>query len=191
MTCSEIRAKARENLGNNIFGNTWLYALLVCLIASAISGALSFTFIGSILFIGPLSVGLYSIFTSLARGAKEVKIEDGFSGFTNNIGDNMLLGLLMNLFIALWSFLFVIPGIVKYYSYSMSYFIKNDHPEYNWQQCIDESRRIMDGNKGKLFLLELSFIGWIIVGALCFGIGTLWVTPYMNAARAVFYEEIK
>ena len=50
---------------------------------------------------------------------------------------------------------------------------------------------MMNGHKGKLFLLDLSFIGWIIVGALCCGIGTLWVAPYMQAAKTSFYEELK
>ena len=57
-------------------------------------------------------------------------------------------------------------------------------------QCITESRRIMSGNKMRLFLLDLSFIGWYIVGALCFGIGTLWVNAYHQMARANFYEDL-
>lgn len=194
MTCSEIRAKARENLGNNIFGTTWMMALLVCLICGAILAGLSATGIGGIVVLiltGPLYVGVFNVFLSIARGTSEVKLEQSFGGFTQNVSENILLGLMMNIFITLWTFLFIIPGIVKSYSYSMSYYIKNDHPEYTWQQCIDESRRIMNGNKARLFLLDLSFIGWIIVGALCLGIGTLWVTPYQYAARAVFYEEIK
>ena len=49
----------------------------------------------------------------------------------------------------------------------------------------------MNGKKGKLFCLDLSFIGWMIVGSLAFGVGTLWVTAYMQSARANFYEDIK
>lgn len=50
---------------------------------------------------------------------------------------------------------------------------------------------MMKGHKGELFMLDLSFIGWIIVGVLCAGVGTLWVEPYMEASRAQFYESIK
>ena len=69
--------------------------------------------------------------------------------------------------------------------------IKLDHPDYGWKACIDESRRLMDGHKWEKFVLDLSFLGWIIVGSLCLGIGTLWVTPYMEAANAQFYEYVR
>ena len=60
-----------------------------------------------------------------------------------------------------------------------------------WRECIDESKNLTDGYKGKLFLLDLSFIGWFILGFLCFGIGVLWVSVYHQEARAHFYEELK
>ena len=190
MTASQFRAKARERLGNNIFGTQWLYALVVCLIFTAITGITSSMIVVPLIILGPLSFGLAKVFLNLTRNDEPVKIEETFHGFTQDVGGNIILGLLINVFIALWSLLFVIPGIIKAYSYSMAYFIKNDNPTYTWKQCIDESRRMMTGNKMRLFLLDLSFIGWIIVGSLCFGIGSLWVTAYINTAHACFYEEI-
>ena len=190
MTASEIRAKARQQLGNNIFSNQWLYALVVCLIVTAISGIASSTVVIPLLISGPLSFGATKVFLKLARSGDAIKIEDTFGGFTSDLGGNIILGLLISVFTFLWSLLFVIPGIVKAYSYSMAFYIKHDNPTYTWKQCIDESRKMMDGNKMRLFLLDLSFIGWIIVGMLCLGIGTLWVSPYMSAAHANFYEEI-
>lgn len=191
MSNSELRAKAREQLKGNIFGETWLLALVVCLIEGAVlSAASSIAGIGVILVLGAISVGVSGLFLSLARGKDSIEIGDMFQGFTSDFGGNLLLGLLSSLFIALWSLLFIIPGIVKTYSYSMCFYIKNDHPEYDWKACIDGSREMMDGHKWKLFCLDLSFIGWYIVGALCFGIGTLWVVPYHEAARANFYEAI-
>lgn len=77
------------------------------------------------------------------------------------------------------------------YAYSMAYYIKLDHPDYGWKACIDESRRLMDGHKWEKFVLDLSFLGWIIVGSLCLGVGTLWVTPYMEATNAQFYEYVR
>ena len=189
----ELRAKAREQLGNNIFGKKWLMGLAVSFVASLIVGAAS-AFAGILGFLasGLLMVGLSGIYLTLARRGAETEIEFGdlFNG-TKQLGDNLLLGLMYNLFISLWSLLFVIPGIVKSYSYRMVYYIKNDHPEYDWKACIDESRRMMNGHKWRLFTLHLSFLGWIIVGSLCFGIGTLWVTPYMQAAEANFYEDLQ
>ena len=93
--------------------------------------------------------------------------------------------------IGLWSLLFVIPGILKAYSYALVYYIKNDHPEYSWRECFIASNALMKGNRWKLFCLQFSFIGWTILGMLCLGLGGLWITPYRQTATAIFYEELK
>lgn len=192
MTCYEIRAKAREVLGGKIFGNRWMFALLADLIVGAIAAVAGSVIpgLGALIITGPLTAGLSIFYLSLIRSQEDPKIELLFDGF-KNFGDNFLLGLMVAIFTFLWSLLFIIPGIVKSYSYSMAFFVKKDHPEMDWKACMDESQRLMDGNKGRLFLLDLSYIGWLIVGSLCCGIGVLWVSPYMNAAHVVFYEEIK
>ncbi len=112
------------------------------------------------------------------------------SAISGVVVGNFILGLLIGLFVFLWSLLLVVPGIVKTYPYSMAYFIKCDHPEYSATQAIDESSRIMHGNKMKLLALDLSFIGWWILGSICFGIGTLWVVPYVKTAHAEFYLDL-
>ena len=187
----ELRARARARLGGQIFATNWLFALLAIVIVSAILSAISFTGIGPLLLIGPLAFGLAAIFLPLARGKENVDLADLFKGFTDGgFVRLLLLGLMEQVFIFLWSLLFLIPGIVKGYSYSQAIFLAYDHPDWDWKQCIDESRRIMDGNKWKLFVLDLSFIGWYIVGMLACGIGVLWVDPYRQAARAEFYQEL-
>ena len=187
----ELRARARQKLGGQIFATNWLMALLSILIASVILSAVSFTGIGPLLLTGPLCFGLVAVFLSLARGKENVDLADLFKGFTDGgFVRLLLLGLLQEIFIFLWSLLFLIPGIVKSYSYSQAIYLAYDHPDWDWKQCIDESRRIMDGNKMKLFVLDLSFIGWYIVGMLACGVGVLWVDPYRQAARAEFYEEL-
>ena len=76
------------------------------------------------------------------------------------------------------------------YSYSMAFYIQQDSENKDWNYCITESRRVMNGHKWDLFVLDLSFLGWYIVGMLCLGIGVLWVTPYHQMARAHFYETV-
>lgn len=193
MTRSELKARARAQLGNRIFGSLWMYALLACLIVSALSGAAGSVIpgIGALIVIGPMSYGLNYVFLKQARDGQEMQLGDLFKGFTDDFGQTFLIGLLTSIFIMLWSLLFVIPGIVKAYAYSMAYYIKVDHPDYDWRRCISESQAMMKGHKGELFMLDLSFIGWLIVGAMCAGVGTLWVAPYMEASRAQFYESIK
>lgn len=192
ISASQHRANARAMLGGQIFSNNWMMALLVTVIFSIIGTfASSITAgIATLIIIGPLCFGLTKFFVNVSRNG-EAKIDSLFSGFENDFVQNLLIGLMTYLFTFLWSLLFIIPGIVKSYSYSMAYYIKCDNPSFDWKQCIDESRRIMKGKKWKLFCLDLSFIGWIIVGSLVCGIGVLWVEPYMQAARTSFYESIK
>ena len=193
MTRSELKARARAQLGNKIFGSIWLYAVLACFVCGAICAAAGSIIpgLGAFIVIGPMSYGLKYLFLKQARDGQEMQLGDLFKGFTDDFGQTLLIGLLSNIFIMLWSLLLIVPGIVKSYAYSMAYYIKVDHPEYDWRQCIAESQAMMKGHKGELFMLDLSFIGWLIVGAMCLGVGTLWVNPYMEASRAQFYENIK
>ncbi|MCQ2413974.1 MAG: DUF975 family protein [Clostridia bacterium] len=192
MKRSELKKAARMQLGNGIFKTPWLMVGWAILIVGAIEGALSFTAIGTFLVVGPLSYGLARLTVNRVRHPEEdVKLEQLFSGFTENFGATVLLGLLQNLFIFFWSLLLVIPGIVKSYSYSMASFIQQDAEDKDWKVCIDASRKMMKGHKWELFVLDLSFLGWYILGALCFGIGVFFVAPYHELARANFYEALK
>lgn len=138
---------------------------------------------------GSISIGHDRFCLKLVDG-EQAQFDDLFSAF-DIFGSAFVLNLLIALKVFAWSLLFVIPGIVKMYAYSMAYYIKLDHPDYGWKACIDESRQLMDGHKWEKFVLDLSFLGWIIVGSLCLGVGTLWVTPYMEATNAQFYEYVR
>ena len=192
MTAKDHRANARRYLGDQIFDNKWLLALLVMLIYSLIiSTASSLTGgIVSMIITGPMMAGLAKTFLSLSRKG-EIRVETMFEGFEDDFLQTMLIGLMSGIFTLLWSLLFIIPGIIKSYAYSMAYFIKVDHPEYQWKACLDESQRIMKGHKWDLFCLDLSFIGWILLSYVTCLIGAFWVSPYIQAAHVSFYESIK
>ncbi len=191
-TASEYRRRAREALEGNIFGNTWLFMVLVVLVTGAILSVSGIIFIGPLLLIGPISIGICSYTLHVVRNTeKKNKIDPLLDGFRGSVGNSILVGLLATIFIALWSLLFVIPGIVKAIAYSQCYFIALEHPEYDANTCITESRKMMNGHKWEYFCLQFSFIGWMIVGSFCLGVGTLWVSAYMNAANAAFYEDLK
>ena len=192
VTNYDLRKRARETLGGKIFGQKWLMGLAVSFVLSVILGTASTitSGIGSIILTGPLMLGLYKSFLIAVRTHDDISFDNAFDGF-KNFGQTFLLGLMQSIFVMLWSLLFLIPGIVKTYAYSMAYYIMVDHPEYTWKQCLDESQNMMRGYKWQLFCLDLSFIGWILVGALCFGIGTLWVTPYQYTAHTEFYNALK
>ncbi|MBQ8381473.1 MAG: DUF975 family protein [Clostridia bacterium] len=191
ITSSEIRAKARAVLGGKLFGGEWLYPVLVCLIVSAISGIAGYLAFLSLIIAGLISAASAAYFTSRVRKtAPHDNLNVLIEGAKKDVGGNIVLGLLEAIFIALWTLLFIIPGIVKAMAYSMAFYIKNDNPNLTATECLKKSQEMMYGHKMKYFMLQLSFIGWYIVGAICLGVGTLWVNAYSSTASAIFYEEL-
>jgi hypothetical protein len=99
-------------------------------------------------------------------------------------------------YLHLWTLLLVVPGIVKFCSYAMAEYVAVDHPDWNANQCITESRRLMDGHKLRYFLVLLSFIGWfllVIAVSLLPLVGNLaqwFFMPYFETAKAAFYEDL-
>ena len=141
--------------------------------------------------LGPVMVGMSAVHLDLVSGTGSIKIRKFFNGFTEVV-DNFQIGFMYALHIIVWGCLFILPGILVGYSYSMAFYVKREHPDYTWRECFDESERIMEGNRWRLFKLHCNFLGWYIVGILAFlGVGLLWVAPYVSVSTAVFYEEAK
>ena len=160
----------------------YLIALLLVLMAVSLLPLL--------IFWGPLKYGHDAFYLQLFRERKPSfsLLFQGFSCF----GKSCWLGILQSLLLFAWSLLFAIPGIVKAYAYSMSYYILNDHPEMTANEAVTASKEMMKGHKGELFVLDLSFIGWGILSALTCGILELcYVGPYRLATRTAFYEDLK
>ena len=171
------------------WGKAALVSVVYVLLSYAVNAIPGIGSMVSLLISGPLTLSVYMIALRIIRGEEfEVSnLFDGFSNFTNAFS----LYLVNNIFIALWSMLFVIPGIVKSYAYSMSYFILADHPEMSQSDARKASIEMMKGHKWELFCLQFSFIGWYLLTIITCGILTFWVTPYVDAATAAFYENLK
>lgn len=207
MIISDLKRKALNRLSGN-----WTPAVLIILINTAITFAINFigskdevmefdngfklaitttTPLGYILSVLalPLAYGVIIFFINLARD-KEFGVSDLFKGY-KEFGRVFVANLLIGLFILLWSLLFIIPGIIAAFSYSMTFYIMIDNPNMSVSEAIKVSKEMMKGHKGEHFVFCLSFIGWIILGLLTCGIGTLWVAPYMQTANVFFYEEVK
>jgi len=180
----ELRALARSQLHGG-----WLAAVGMELVYGIIIAVSVIVIVGPFILSGPLTLGFLGYFSRKARG-QQAKLGNLFDGF-NLFGKSLLLYLLKGAFLALWSCLFIIPGIVKSLSYSMAFFILRDNPKIKAKEAITRSKKMMKGNKGKLFGLYLSFIGWGILCILSLGIGFLWLIPYVNSSIANFYEGIK
>ena len=138
-----------------------------------------------------LAVGFYVAFLQLLRNGDNRLTSNMFDVAFRNYWHKVWGMLLMQIFIVLWSFLFIIPGIVKAFSYAMTPYILEENPELSANDAIDRSRAMMKGHKFDLFWLYLSFIGWFFLGFLTLGIGMLWISPYLQTAQAAFYEEVK
>ena len=207
---SELRAQARERLegqwGTFVLMTFLFYviqvllqipgyigSLLEILSPENVLASLSFSNISNILSLLalPLSWGLT---VSLLRNHREesVDLENLFDGFRGGRYTRVFCALfLVNLFTFLWALLLIIPGIMKSFSYALTPYILLDEPELTARQAITRSCEIMQGRRWKLFCLYLSFIGWGILCLLTFGIGFLWLVPYMNASVAAFYEDAR
>lgn len=157
-------------------------------IAATILGIVGLLALVTFIIGGTIQLG-YSVYLLKQYHRQETSIGDLFSQFFR-FGTGFAQQFLVNLYTFLWTLLFIVPGIIKIFSYAMTPFILADDPNLTANQAITRSRELMDGHKWELFVLNLTFIGWEILGALCFGIGLLWVTPYKNAAYAAFYRQI-
>ena len=138
---------------------------------------------------GVLQMG-YADFLLKQHDGKEINFRDLFSKF-DYFGTGFAQRFLRSLYETLWGLLFIIPGIVKNYSYAMTPFILAEHPELTASRAIELSTQMMDGHKAELFYLDLSFIGWNILAALSLNLGHIALNPYRNAARAAFYRQLQ
>ena len=128
-------------------------------------------------------------FRSIARDRLEGAFENLFAYFSY-WKTTVVARVLRGICVLLWFLVFIIPGIMASFSYAMTEYILAENPELSASEAITLSKQMMDGNKWRLFCLDLSFIGWDILCGFTLGIGYLWLTPYKQTARAAFYREV-
>lgn len=129
------------------------------------------------------------IFLRHFRHRSDTEVSNLFDGYRQYLRITLTL-LLQAVYTFLWTLLLIVPGIVKHYSYSMTSYVLHDNPELKYDDAINRSMELMKGQKMKLFLLDLSFIGWVLLGILTLGIGLLWVYPYLHTSHAAFYDNL-
>ena len=163
---------------------------VIALVAGVLLVAGLVSLLLKLLLLNPLEVGCQNFFLRNSEGSGQ--LNDLERGFTPAWGNNVKTMFLRGLFLALWSLLFVIPGIVKAYSYRMVPFILSDHPEMRGTEVITLSRQMMRGQKWRAFVLDLSFLGWHILSLLTIGIlGVFYVAPYKRCTDAELYQALK
>lgn len=184
---SELRAEARVALQGK-----WIMAALAAVIFSAVIGGLSaipILGIFIVLLTLPIIYGFAIVMLNVFKGG-DVDFGVLFEGF-QDYGRILGTKLLQGVYTFLWSLLLFIPGVIKHYSYAMTDYILKEEPEMRNNAAIERSMAMMDGYKMKLFMLDLSFIGWAILCLFTFGIGYFFLQPYIQVSHAAFYNDLK
>lgn len=196
---SEIKYNSREQLRGN-----WPIAIAATFLVSFLLG-LQFNYrsneildlgfvrfsvnIISLLFTGVLTTGLCRFLLNIATKVKRPGFEDLFYYF-KIYGKTLGLNLIITVAVAIGTMLFVIPGIIIGLIFSQAFYILAKNPEKSIGEVLGQSASMMNGYKMDLFILELSFIGWWLIGLITCGIGFLWVVPYVRVAETNFHLQI-
>ena len=175
----ELKNMAKEQIKGNI-GILFIVLLLTALITGTAIGSIATPVI---------NIGVCLIYINMTKGIKP-SVLDMFNRIDTFL-KALWLAIVTGFFTMLWSFLLIIPGIIKGLSYSMGPYIMAEHPEWTAMQCLEESKRIMRGNILSLFILQLSFLPWALLVTVTFGIASVYVVPYVSATTANFYNAIK
>ena len=193
MNRAELKSMAKEQIRGNI-GILFVVTLVIAAVSGIASALLSLIpVVGSLLAIviatPAFSLSIYRVYLALAKGVKP-QAKDAFSGF-DDFWAAFKVTFLVGLYTFLWSLLFVIPGIVKGISYSMAMYVLAENKGMSATECINASKEMTNGHKMDLFVLSLSFIGWMILGSITLGIAYIWITPYMQATFTNAYNSLK
>lgn len=211
MTRAELKSAAKEQIKGNI-GKYFLcslivmigYFLLVNLPIQAVTKKMTrdillgrsvsflpfiFIIIFGFIIAAPIQLSFVKLELGMTKN-ENIKVSGLIEGYKRT-GACIALTLLIQIFVMLWSLLLLIPGIIKSLSYSMAFYVLADNPQMSAMEALNESKEIMKGHKWEFFVLNLSFILWILLGAITFGLGFIYVMPYMRATTANFYNSIK
>lgn len=187
-TISSLKEEAKSSLAGK-----WVFAaeitLLFFVVTMLTQLVSSYLFFISFVLAPILKYGYALIVLRLSRNEK-VTFEMLFEGFSDRFGTIFFAYLVVVVRTILWTLLLIIPGIIAAYSYSQTFFILVDNKNITALNAIEESKKIMKGNKWRFFLLSLSFIGWAFLSLLTLCVGFLFLEPYCMVTYAKFYEAI-
>jgi uncharacterized membrane protein len=189
MNRAELKNQAKKAIDGNIF-----MLLAITLLVGAATSILTYITLGlGALFVaGGIQMSMTAIYLRMLAKKKKPEIEELKFGFVNGNYARGLEGYLRyTIFTALWSMLFVIPGIIKGIAYSQMFYLMADDSKLSAGDAQKKSMEMMDGRKAEYFVLGLSFIPWLLLVCATFGIAVIFVGPYMNATFAAYFEGLK
>lgn len=185
-----------ELLREKIFPNVTKAALMSAMVVFFIVFLIVFLVVLAVVIVldaflfNPLEVGCDRFFTRNLSDAATVKeVAFAYDHNYKNIVNTMFF---RDLYTFLWTLLLIIPGIVKSYEYQMIPFLLAENPQMTRDQAFATSKSMMQGQKWRAFVLDLSFLGWKILSVFTFGIlDIFYVAPYMNNTHAALYETLR
>lgn len=193
MNRQDLKAKAKAQIKGKI-GILFVITLIIGVISALANLVLSLvpvigSFAATIIVTPAFSLSLTRVYMLVVNN-ENPEVKDAFSGF-DDFWSAFKVTFLTGLFTFLWSLLFIIPGIIKAYSYSFSMNILAENKGKPALECINESKAMTNGHKMDLFVLSLSFIGWLLLVSVTFGIAAIWVAPYMQTTFMNAYYSLK
>ena len=143
------------------------------------------------IFLGFISVGLASYMIKFIND-KDYQFNDIFA-YAKDFVRIFVVNLLKTIFIALWTLLFIIPGIICAFSYTLVDMILADerYNDLGFKEILDLSKAMMKGHKMDAFVLALSFIGWHLLAPFTLFLLEIWIIPYQQTALTKFLYDIK
>lgn len=189
----QLKTAAKGQIAGKI-GILFVITLVIGIISGLASVILSLipvvgSLAAAIIVTPAFALSLVRIYINVVKG-NTPEVKDAFSGF-DDFWAAFKVNFFVGLFTFLWSLLFFIPGIIKGYSYSMAMYVLAENKGKAALECINESKKMTEGHKMELFVLDLSFIGWYLLTGITFGIAGIYVIPYVSATQVNFYNEIK
>lgn len=140
--------------------------------------------------LGTVLYGGWTLYHLGVRRGEHMDYTSLFDGFAF-VGKLILLDIVIYIYVSLWSLLFVIPGVVAAYRYRFAVYNLCENPEMGIMDAIHMSKMQTYGYKMDLFVLDLSFFGWSLLGSLTLGILNIWITPYIFQTDLGYFQQIK
>ena len=197
---AELKRHAKDELKGKwglAVGGFFLATLIPQVISQALNmisdesiPLLVITFLATMIITAIMSIGMCRFSLNFATNGETPAIEDIFSGF-KVILKALGVYFLVSIIVFIGFILLIVPGIILTFMFSQVFYILADDNSKSIIDCLKESAAMMKGYKFKYFVLSLSFLGWLILGAIPLLIGLLWVIPYMNVTMASFYLNVK
>ena len=163
------------------------FSVIVVLIVAAIVLAIEIAL--DVLLLNPVQVGINRFMVKSLDDTARIA-EVGYT-FDHNYKNGVKVMFFKDLYVVLWSLLFIVPGIYKAYQYRMVPYILGENPDMTYQEVLQRSKDMMDGQKWDAFVLDLSFILWHMLGGITCGLAEIfYVAPYVNLTDAALYSRL-